>query len=115
MNTHDEVTYRTCLGDKETFHAAFFLAGKVHEYAQVSQAVSHAFVYNKQVRTCWRSVGPAPTWMLGPWRMQAALSPACESSRAWRTTASTATSAHWSGCTGMCEFAVPDDLDGTVW
>jgi hypothetical protein len=42
LNSRDEVTYRYAHGDKDTFRAAFYLAGRGDDYAQVEQPVSLA-------------------------------------------------------------------------
>lgn len=38
LNTHDEFTYYYAYGDKDTFQAAFLLAGKSDTYYQASSA-----------------------------------------------------------------------------
>ena len=46
LNTHDEVTYRTAHGDKDTFRAAFHLAGRAAMYQQVRRPCMTAGDYD---------------------------------------------------------------------
>eukprot|EP00889_Picochlorum_renovo_P008065 jgi/Picre1/35095/NNA_002558.t1 len=45
LNTHDEFTYRYAHGDKDTYRAAFYMAGKEDQYVLVHQPLSVGLSY----------------------------------------------------------------------
>lgn len=51
LNTHDEFTYRYAHGDKDTYRAAFYMAGKEDQYVLVQQPLSVGLSYRGYFRS----------------------------------------------------------------